>query len=130
MVQIKILDRSSMISTLKKQLTVDRSETAIVAIDMHRGHLDPSIATMPASPEDCERVIRTMAELFPSFGLVGSVVGLIGMLSGIGDSRVIMSTVPIAITSTLYGVVLSICLLQPSGLMFRAPCGLIFLVIL
>ena len=57
--------------------------------------------------EDCERVIRTMAELFPSFGLVGSVVGLISMLSGVGDSRIIMATVPIALTSTLYGVVLS-----------------------
>lgn len=43
MAQIEILDRSSMISALKKQLTVDRSETAIVAVDMHRGHLDPSV---------------------------------------------------------------------------------------
>lgn len=57
--------------------------------------------------EDCERVIRTMAELFPSFGLVGSVVGLISMLAGVGDSKVIMATVPIALTSTLYGVVLA-----------------------
>lgn len=57
--------------------------------------------------EDCERVIRTMAEFFPSFGLVGSVVGLISMLAGVGDSKVILATVPIALTSTLYGVVLA-----------------------
>ncbi len=57
--------------------------------------------------EDCERVIRTMGEFFPSFGLVGSVVGLIGMLSGVGDSRVIIATVPIALTSTLYGIILA-----------------------
>ena len=57
MAQIKIVDRSSMFSKLKKQLTVDKSETAIVAVDMHRGHLDPSVATMPASQEDCKRVI-------------------------------------------------------------------------
>lgn len=57
--------------------------------------------------EDCERVIRTMGELFPSFGLVGSIVGLVGMLSGVGDSKVILATVPIALTSTLYGVVLA-----------------------
>lgn len=57
--------------------------------------------------EDCERVIRTMGELFPSFGLVGSVVGLIGMLSGVQDTKIILTTVPIALTSTLYGVVLS-----------------------
>lgn len=57
--------------------------------------------------EDCERVVRTMAELFPSFGLVGSVVGLISMLSGVGSSEVILATVPIALTSTLYGVILA-----------------------
>ena len=39
--------------------------------------------------EESERVLRTMAEICPAFGLVGSVVGLIGMLSGIGDTSVI-----------------------------------------
>ena len=57
--------------------------------------------------EDCERVLRTMAEFFPAFGLVGSVVGLISMLAGIGvgDSSALLTTVPVALTSTLYGVV-------------------------
>lgn len=56
--------------------------------------------------EDCERVLRTMADLFPSFGLVGSVVGLIGMLAGVGgDTAAILASVPVALTSTLYGVV-------------------------
>jgi chemotaxis protein MotA len=48
-----------------------------------------------------------MADVAPSFGLVGSVVGLIGMLAGEGDSAVIMATVPIALTSTLYGIILA-----------------------
>lgn len=56
--------------------------------------------------EDCERVLRTMADLFPSFGLVGSVVGLIGMLAGVeGNTAAILSSVPVALTSTLYGVI-------------------------
>jgi len=56
--------------------------------------------------EDCERVLRTMADLFPSFGLAGSVVGLIGMLAGVGgDTSAILTSVPVALTSTLYGVV-------------------------
>ncbi len=55
--------------------------------------------------EDSERVLRTMAEFFPAFGLVGSVVGLISMLTGVGDTSTILETVPIALTSTLYGVV-------------------------
>ena len=57
--------------------------------------------------DDTERVLRTMADLFPAFGLVGSVVGLIGMLAGVGDTSVILATVPIALTSTLYGVIFS-----------------------
>lgn len=57
--------------------------------------------------DETTRVLQTMADVAPAFGLVGSVVGLIGMLGGVGDSAVIMSTVPIALTSTLYGIVLS-----------------------
>ena len=55
---VKIVDRSNMVSALKKQLAIDQTSTAIIAVDMHRGHLDPSVATMPAAPEDCERVIN------------------------------------------------------------------------
>jgi chemotaxis protein MotA len=55
--------------------------------------------------EDSERVLRTIGDLFPSFGLVGSIVGLIGMLAGVGDTSVILATVPVALTSTLYGVI-------------------------
>ena len=33
-------------------LGVDRPKAAIVAIDLHRGHLDMEVATMPTSPEN------------------------------------------------------------------------------
>ncbi len=55
--------------------------------------------------EDSERVLRTIADFFPAFGIIGSVVGLITMLGGIGDTSVILRAVPIALTSTLYGLV-------------------------
>jgi nicotinamidase-related amidase len=38
--------------------------TAVLAIDMHRGHLDPSIATMPIRPEQAERVVTATERLF------------------------------------------------------------------
>ncbi len=57
--------------------------------------------------EESERVFTTMANICPSFGLVGSVVGLISMLTGVGDTTVILATVPVALTSTLYGIVLA-----------------------
>jgi len=57
--------------------------------------------------DDIERVIKSIADYFPTFGIIGSVVGLITMLSGIGDTAVILKAVPIALTSTLYGLILS-----------------------
>jgi chemotaxis protein MotA len=57
--------------------------------------------------DDSERVLRAIADFFPAFGIIGSVVGLITMLGGIGDTSVILRAVPIALTSTLYGLVFS-----------------------
>ena len=57
MVEIQLVDRSLMIAALNREIKIVLSSTAIVAIDMHRGHLDMSVATMPTTPEDAERVI-------------------------------------------------------------------------
>ncbi|KAF5050061.1 Chemotaxis protein PomA [anaerobic digester metagenome] len=57
--------------------------------------------------DESERVLRVLAEVCPAIGLAGSVVGLIGMLSGVNDTNVVLSTIPIALTSTLYGVLLA-----------------------
>jgi chemotaxis protein MotA len=60
-----------------------------------------------------EKLFRYMAQLAPAFGVAGSVVGLIGMLAGIGDPDAILNTIPIALTSTLYGILLGNFLLTP-----------------
>ncbi len=57
MTQVQIVDRSSMIAALKGELKIRPRDAAIVTIDMHRGHLDLSVATMPTSPDDAARVI-------------------------------------------------------------------------
>lgn len=57
MTTVQIVDRSSLTKGLYGQLVLDPEQTAIVTIDMHRGHLDMDIATMPAKPEDARRVI-------------------------------------------------------------------------
>lgn len=59
------------------------------------------------------RVLRTMADLCPSFGIVGSIIGLIGMIAGSGDTSTILSTIPIALTSTLYGIIFTNFVLRP-----------------
>jgi nicotinamidase-related amidase len=54
---VNIVDRSSLIDGMYKELALDPARTAIITIDMHRGHLDMDVATMPATPEDAKRVI-------------------------------------------------------------------------
>jgi len=56
---------------------------------------------------ESERVLRTMGDLCPSFGIVGSIIGLVGMIAGSGNTSTILSTIPIALTSTLYGIIFS-----------------------
>jgi len=45
-------------------LGVDTPKMAVVAIDLHRGHLDMDVATMPTSPQVAERVIARNGRLF------------------------------------------------------------------
>ena len=99
-------------------LQEDEEETTILflrralgfLVDGYRGQqmrdiLNTEMFFFKMRREDSERVLRTIGDLFPSFGLVGSIVGLIGMLAGVGDTSVILATVPVALTSTLYGVI-------------------------
>jgi nicotinamidase-related amidase len=45
-------------------LGVDLPRAAVVAIDLHRGHLDMAVATMPTTPEVAARVIAANRRLF------------------------------------------------------------------
>src|SRR5436190_13951792 len=63
MAQVEIVNRSSMIDKLHAGLVLEPRRTAILTIDMHRGHLDPAVATMAAKPEDARRVIAAAREL-------------------------------------------------------------------
>jgi len=57
MARITTVDRSDLVERMLKLLHLEASRTAIVTVDMHRGHLDQEVATMPATPEDSARVI-------------------------------------------------------------------------
>ncbi|EKD34651.1 MAG: MotA3 [uncultured bacterium] len=74
-------------------------------IDQIRDILNTEMYFFRLRREDSERVIRLIADYFPAFGIIGSVVGLITMLGGIGDTSVILKSIPIALTSTLYGLI-------------------------
>ena len=81
--------------------------------DEIRGILHNEIYYFKIRRQHSERVFRTMALLAPGFGVAGSIIGLIGMLYGVGDTGVILKTIPVALTSTLYGIVFSYYILVP-----------------
>src|SRR5258705_11324586 len=45
-------------------LGVDHPRAAVVAIDLHRGHLDMAVATMPTTPEVSTCIIAANKRLF------------------------------------------------------------------
>ncbi len=52
-------------------IPLDLRRTAVVAIDMHRGHLDPVIGTLPLPAERCGPVIARAAALFQELRVLG-----------------------------------------------------------
>ena len=45
-------------------IALDPRATAMVAIDMHRGHLEPTVAILPLPAERCGPLIARAADLF------------------------------------------------------------------
>src|SRR5207245_73686 len=52
-------------------IRLDPARTAVVAIDMHRGHLDPSVATLPLAAERCGPLVKRAAALLAGARLRG-----------------------------------------------------------
>jgi nicotinamidase-related amidase len=52
-------------------LGVDRPKPAVVAIDLHRGHLDPAVATMPLVAARAARVVQANARFFEACRAAG-----------------------------------------------------------
>jgi len=59
----QIEDHRATIQALNDRLQINPQKTAVVTIDMHRGHLDPVEATLPVPVEESERVRRNAREL-------------------------------------------------------------------
>jgi len=93
MAAVEIVDRSTLIAGLYRELVLDPRQTAIVTIDMHRGHLDMDVATMPAKPEDAKRVIanaRVALDFARGHGLpIVHVILVYRRLPGVGSEGMV-----------------------------------------
>src|SRR4029450_1896579 len=52
-------------------MQLDPRRTAVIAIDMHRGHLDPAVATLPLPAERCPGVIAGAKALVTALRALG-----------------------------------------------------------
>jgi chemotaxis protein MotA len=73
------------------------------------------IANVQKRFQDDAQVLRTMGHLAPAFGMLGTLIGLVGLLTNLGDSPLseIGTTMAFAITTTLYGILFASVLLKP-----------------
>lgn len=60
---VTLEDQSEIMQKLNDLLEIDPKSTAMVTVDMHRGHLDPVEATLPVSEAESERVRRHAKDL-------------------------------------------------------------------
>ncbi len=60
---VELEDHAADLERVKAKLDIDPQRTAIVTIDMHRGHLDQEHGTLPVRAEESERVLGHAADL-------------------------------------------------------------------
>lgn len=51
--------------------SIDPAHCAVVAVDLHRGHMDPAVATMPVSPEQGAALLGRVIPAFKALRAVG-----------------------------------------------------------
>lgn len=61
--KVEHLDRSDLVDALKAELKIDPLRTAVITIDLHRGHLDPDVATQPLPAGTARSVVENSARL-------------------------------------------------------------------
>jgi len=68
----------------------------------------------------CERMFSVMGNYTPLFGLLGTLIGLVIMLSSVSDPKAIPGAMAIAMLTTFYGVLFSAMFFRPIATKIRA----------
>jgi biuret amidohydrolase len=63
--------RTEMRERMNARLRIDPATTAVLAIDTHRGHLDPEIATMPVAADIAAEVVESSRRLLAATRAAG-----------------------------------------------------------
>lgn len=84
------------------QLVVDGTDPELV-----RNILETKLTFLEERHQEGQSVLKTMGEYSPAFGMIGTLIGLIQMLSTLDDPSGIGSGMATALITTLYGTMLA-----------------------
>ncbi len=89
---------------LKKglMLAVDGTESELLGAIMGN-----EMTALESRHEEGQNILKTMATFFPAFGMIGTLVGLVQMLSQMNDPSKIGPGMAVALLTTLYGAVVA-----------------------
>jgi nicotinamidase-related amidase len=79
--------QAEMRRALNERLHIDPEHTAVLAIDTHRGHLDPEIATMPVAEDIAASVVQASARLLEHTRAAGIPTAYLVMHNRMVDGR-------------------------------------------
>lgn len=79
--------RDEMTERLNAELKLDPARTAVLAIDMHRGHLDPEVATMPVTADIAAVVVAASGRLLDATRALGIPTAFLVMHNRIIDGE-------------------------------------------
>ena len=94
--------------------------TVELLVDLHseeriRLRLEHRLASVAAVSEINRQILTTLGRLLPSFGLIGTLIGMVLLLSRIAalDPKGLPGALGLSVLTTLYGAVLANCVVAP-----------------
>lgn len=84
------------------QLVVDGIESETI-----KDFMDTEIENMQARHGKGQAIFKTMAALFPAWGMIGTLIGLINLLKSLNDPAQIGPAMSVALITTFYGSIMA-----------------------
>jgi chemotaxis protein MotA len=94
-----------------------KKATDMVVDGVDAAVIDANLTTEIALTREREKIyvdmLKFWADVAPSFGMIGTMIGLVGMLKNMDDLKGIGDSFAIALLTTMWGAIVAYCLCKP-----------------
>ncbi|QJB57505.1 MotA/TolQ/ExbB proton channel family protein [Pseudodesulfovibrio sp. zrk46] len=115
LVALENVQTENMVLKKSCQLIADNADPELI-----RTTLSIEINSMRRRHQVGQDVFKRLAALAPSFGMMGTLIGLVQMLSQLNDPKSIGPAMAVALLTTFYGTAMSTLIFIPIGAKLRA----------